>query len=340
MQKRFLRFFSLLFTMLLIFSMAAVFVRRAEASASTPYYNWKQSDSQWGGKMISSSTVKAKGCLAVSVAMLAVHAELKSESNFDPGEFVRLMKMNEGFASNNNLLWEAIPKAVPGLSIVDPYVYISGTQAQKAAKIKEYYEKGYYIAIAVKNEGHWVALRFAASGAITIMDPGSAATELFAAYSASGVTRLALLSSAKPGNAYSVTYDANGGTAAPAKQYKIHGQTLTLSASVPTRKGFIFKGWAIDANATAALNYPDGRYTGNAKITYYAVWVRGSAVSQPLVPEPPEPSSPPDHQDSEGLWASLFRNDAVKAAWDAFLRDILFALEVVFPDVLDIFVWL
>ena len=44
-------------------------------------------------------------------------------------------------------------------------------------------------------------------------------------------------------NIYEVTYDANGGTNAPASQLKKYNEELMLSAIVPTKHGYIFKGW-------------------------------------------------------------------------------------------------
>lgn len=73
-------------------------------------------------------------------------------------------------------------------------------------------------------------------------------------------------------NTYTVKYDANGGTGAPANQTKTYGQTLTLSSTKPTRTNYTFKGWGTTANATTAKYAAGGSYTANAAITLYAVW--------------------------------------------------------------------
>ncbi|MBQ7821731.1 MAG: InlB B-repeat-containing protein, partial [Clostridia bacterium] len=76
-------------------------------------------------------------------------------------------------------------------------------------------------------------------------------------------------------NPYTVTYDANGGSGAPAAQIKTHGVTLTLSSTKPTRTGYMFAGWATSANGSVA--YAAGAsYTTNASITLYAVWNKNS----------------------------------------------------------------
>jgi uncharacterized repeat protein (TIGR02543 family) len=73
-------------------------------------------------------------------------------------------------------------------------------------------------------------------------------------------------------NTYSVTYNANGGTGAPSSQTKTYGVTLKLSATVPTRGNYNFKGWATSATATTATYAAGANYTANAKVTLYAVW--------------------------------------------------------------------
>lgn len=70
---------------------------------------------------------------------------------------------------------------------------------------------------------------------------------------------------------YAVKYNANGGTGAPGNQTKYYGKSLTLSSTKPTRTGYTFQGWATSANGSV-VNQPGGTYTGNAAVTYYAVW--------------------------------------------------------------------
>ena len=71
---------------------------------------------------------------------------------------------------------------------------------------------------------------------------------------------------------YTVTYNANGGTGAPAAQTKYTGDSLKLSSVKPTRTGYTFLGWATSATATSAQYAAGGTYTGNANLTLYAVW--------------------------------------------------------------------
>lgn len=70
---------------------------------------------------------------------------------------------------------------------------------------------------------------------------------------------------------YTISYDANGGTGAPASQTKVHGDALTLSTVKPTRSGYEFKGWATSSNGS--VEYSAGAaYAENANVTLYAVW--------------------------------------------------------------------
>ncbi len=74
-----------------------------------------------------------------------------------------------------------------------------------------------------------------------------------------------------PKPSYSVSYNANGGSGAPGSQVKWYGETLNLSNTIPTRKGYAFQGWATSAGGSVA--YAAGAsYTNNAAVTLYAVW--------------------------------------------------------------------
>ena len=92
-------------------------------------------------------------------------------------------------------------------------------------------------------------------------------------------------------NKYEITYNANGGTDAPATQNKAHGTDMTLSTSEPTKSYIVtfdpnggtvdvakrqgsceFMGWATSSTATTAAYQPGGTFTTNANTTLYAVW--------------------------------------------------------------------
>ena len=77
---------------------------------------------------------------------------------------------------------------------------------------------------------------------------------------------------------YTVKYNANGGSGAPANQTKTHGTTLTLSSTKPTRANYTFKGWGTSASATTKAYDAGASYTNNAAITLYAVWELAYAI--------------------------------------------------------------
>jgi len=80
-----------------------------------------------------------------------------------------------------------------------------------------------------------------------------------------------------PTNAYIITYNANGGTGAPASQYKEPGEALSISAKEPTRSGYVFAGWTTDT-VKIGNGYvePGSKYTTDANLDLYAIWLKNS----------------------------------------------------------------
>lgn len=94
----------------------------------------------------------------------------------------------------------------------------------------------------------------------------------------------------KPTYTYTLTYDANGGTGAPAPQTKPNTKatswTFTVSDTVPTREGYTFQGWAGTGDAAA----PEAQYAAgstvtltasNRSLTLYAVWQKNAPEGDP-----------------------------------------------------------
>jgi uncharacterized repeat protein (TIGR02543 family) len=98
---------------------------------------------------------------------------------------------------------------------------------------------------------------------------GSVAYAAGASYTANAAVTLYAVWKA---NTYTVSYNANGGSGAPASQTKTYGTALTLSGTKPTRTNYTFKGWGTSASATTVSYAAGASYTANAAITLYAVW--------------------------------------------------------------------
>lgn len=74
---------------------------------------------------------------------------------------------------------------------------------------------------------------------------------------------------------YTISYNANGGSGAPAAQTKTHGTATTLSSNYPTRSGYSCQGWATTqarANAGTVDYTKNQQYTIDADLTLWAVW--------------------------------------------------------------------
>lgn len=71
---------------------------------------------------------------------------------------------------------------------------------------------------------------------------------------------------------YSITYDANGGSSAPAGQTKYDSQDITISTTKPIRSGYTFLGWSTSKTATTAEYISGGVFNKNGNTVLYAIW--------------------------------------------------------------------
>ena len=71
---------------------------------------------------------------------------------------------------------------------------------------------------------------------------------------------------------HTVSYNANGGTGAPASQQKLWGSILTLSSTVPTRDGYEFLYWNTAADGSGRTYNPGDLYGDDVDVTLYAIW--------------------------------------------------------------------
>lgn len=79
-----------------------------------------------------------------------------------------------------------------------------------------------------------------------------------------------------------VTFDANGGTGAPAAATVQYGSSYTVPTTTPTRADHAFLGWATSASAAAKDDRydPGDTFTPTGSITLYAVWKRTYAAPE------------------------------------------------------------
>jgi len=100
-----------------------------------------------------------------------------------------------------------------------------------------------------------------------------------ATYSANASVTLYAVWQANSNMYYFITYNANGGTDAPAQQAKIHNVPVGLTSFAPTRAGYNCIGWNTNQAAANAGTVQYGRgatYSYNANMTLYAVWQAAS----------------------------------------------------------------
>lgn len=71
---------------------------------------------------------------------------------------------------------------------------------------------------------------------------------------------------------FTISYDANGGTGAPAEQKKLLGTNIQLSSVEPTRSAFKFDGWALSSAPSTVVYKPNDTYTVDADLSLVAVW--------------------------------------------------------------------
>ena len=73
-------------------------------------------------------------------------------------------------------------------------------------------------------------------------------------------------------NEFTVAYDANGGSGAPAEQTKPFGVNLQLSTEIPVLAGYDFCGWGLKPNDTEAAYQAGDVFSAEEDITLYALW--------------------------------------------------------------------
>lgn len=88
------------------------------------------------------------------------------------------------------------------------------------------------------------------------------------------------------GTDYALSFNANGGSNAPATQYVniassgVSSVSFNLTSSAPTRDDYTFLGWSTNQNASSADYQPGDTFTtSNSTNTLYAVWGSGDSMT-------------------------------------------------------------
>ena len=124
----------------------------------------------------------------------------------------------------------------------------------------------------ISNQSVWVVGKVTANTKITAKSPGNCTVTLkIISPDGDELNRASVY--VQVTKKYYVSYNANGGSAAPAQQIKWHHKTsLVLTESMPNRTNFEFLGWAESADASFPAYGPGDLYQENKDVTFYAVW--------------------------------------------------------------------
>ena len=164
-------------------------------------------------------------------------------SNMLPGTHIRLCPSDTGADNLHSIIFLAYDKSNSRVYYVD--CNFTGNGGVRGAKKVAY---GYVSSTSTQfNNSYYTYVRYTVSPKVVLSGWDTTPT-------------------------YTITYNANGGTNAPAAQTKTKDVALTLSSTEPTRTGYNFLGWATTSTASSAQYSAGSSYTANANVTLYAVW--------------------------------------------------------------------
>lgn len=183
MQKPVKRFLSGITSVMLALSCFSA--RPVSSYAADPdYKSWLQSDSRWGDTPMGygGATVAGVGCLATSLAILAVHCGAVTSDSFNPGTFVDSLNDLGGFDYSGSLVsWNLVSEVVPNLECEGKYHVPSETsEYEYIQKLEELQDAGYYSVCYVGH--HWVLVDYIENGSVYMCDPAGSDTDMLSAY--------------------------------------------------------------------------------------------------------------------------------------------------------------
>lgn len=167
--------------------------------ATGEWASWRQYDSRWGSKKLSTKTLASVGCFITSYSMiLAKSAPSLAINDFNPGTFLDVIKQNNCLSGNNLYSACAINAALgEGTTYSQNGIALSGSYEQKVALISQYLNQGYDIMLRVKSpesarkygesDQHWVVVTGINGTDILMADPASDATIVLDKYHEEGI---------------------------------------------------------------------------------------------------------------------------------------------------------
>lgn len=147
---------------------------------------------------------------------------------------------------------------------IDKSAFINSSSKPKNSKAVKYAKT--YLRTDMSTNVGWID----AGDAIQIVATSGDKTQII--YPADVGKRCAWVYTSDLTKTYKISYNANGGSGAPAAQTKTSGVGLTLSSTKPSYDGHTFLGWATSASATSASYSAGGAFNTDADTTLYAVW--------------------------------------------------------------------
>ena len=76
-----------------------------------------------------------------------------------------------------------------------------------------------------------------------------------------------------------LNFNANGGSGAPSQQQRLKGVVMNLPATVPTRSGYKFVGWAWYSTGSGTIYQPGAVVSITSNSTLYAIWQEQSSTA-------------------------------------------------------------
>lgn len=182
------RWISILLVLLLILSVLPLgaLAYKDSGNATTDYTTWKQTNTQWASASPwsnNSAMFGDIGCYITSVAILLRHFNVVTDADldlFNPLICNDAMMAVEAVNNDGDLIPANVSRAYPGFAYVNTEVY-------SLDRLKALVDEGYACIVQVLNDvtgrTHFVAIRSVSGSTVTMMDPGSSATDLTAQYS-------------------------------------------------------------------------------------------------------------------------------------------------------------